>query len=151
MKLFCWTDGGSKGNPGPSGIGVVIKDDYGTYVKKIYDHIKRATCNEAEYLALVRCLDELKKIRKANKIERVTIFTDSLLMYSQLCYNGTGKISKDKYTIFKVKKSHLKILNEEIKLKINGFDFPIILRHIERKYNQESDSLATIGIDYKSI
>ena len=51
-KIIIHTDGGSRGNPGPSGIGVVIQYDNGR-VKKYAEAIGEKTNNEAEYQALI--------------------------------------------------------------------------------------------------
>ncbi|HTE04407.1 MAG TPA: reverse transcriptase-like protein, partial [bacterium] len=53
-------DGGSRGNPGPSAIGVVIKDAQGKVLAEIGEYIGELTNNVAEYRALLRALEEAK-------------------------------------------------------------------------------------------
>ena len=52
MNLFAYTDGASRGNPGESGIGIVIKDEHGKVIASQYGYIGKATNNVAEYTAL---------------------------------------------------------------------------------------------------
>lgn len=51
MKLFVYTDGGSRGNPGPAGCGVYIRNEEGSFEEKRYKYIGIATNNVAEYSA----------------------------------------------------------------------------------------------------
>jgi len=55
MTLFAYTDGASRGNPGESGIGIVLKDEHGTVIASQYGYIGKATNNIAEYTALATC------------------------------------------------------------------------------------------------
>ena len=59
-----YTDGGSRGNPGPAGIGVWIE----TLNKKYSEHIGETTNNVAEYQALIFGLRKLKQLLGKNKI-----------------------------------------------------------------------------------
>ena len=62
MKVFeIFTDGASKGNPGPAGIGVLIKAN-GKTVCEVSEAIGQATNNVAEYTALIRGLKEAKEL-----------------------------------------------------------------------------------------
>ena len=51
-----YTDGGSRGNPGPAAIGIVICDKDDRIIKEFSEYIGRATNNQAEYRALIRGL-----------------------------------------------------------------------------------------------
>jgi len=78
-KISIYTDGGSRGNPGNSAIGIIIIDSK----KIIYKHgeyIGKATNNKAEYTALIKAL------KKASELfhEEVSCFSDSELMIKQL-------------------------------------------------------------------
>jgi len=75
-----YTDGSSKGNPGDSGIGVVITDRTGRILKEAHRFIGTATNNVAEYSAVIFALSEVKSLGIGN----VEIRTDSELLYSQL-------------------------------------------------------------------
>src|SRR5437667_416145 len=60
--LVLIVDGASRGNPGPSAIGVVIKDAHGKVLREIGEYIGEFTNNVAEYRALLRVLEEAKEM-----------------------------------------------------------------------------------------
>ena len=59
MKIEIFTDGSSKGNPGPGGFGIVMR--YGDKVKEYSEGFRRTTNNRMELLAVIRALDKLKR------------------------------------------------------------------------------------------
>ena len=61
-KIIIHTDGGARGNPGPAGIGAVIQREGEEVLKEISEYIGEQTNNYAEYEALIRALEECKKI-----------------------------------------------------------------------------------------
>jgi ribonuclease HI len=75
-----YVDGAAKGNPGEAGIGAVVIDDEGNTVLRLSDYIGRATNNQAEYVGLIRGLEEVLGMGA----EDVVVFTDSQLMEKQL-------------------------------------------------------------------
>ena len=79
-KLLLYTDGGSRGNPGPSGIGVVILDSRRKKIKEASRYIGEATNNVAEYTALVCGLEEAAALNA----DEVVIYMDSELLARQL-------------------------------------------------------------------
>ena len=131
MKLIINTDGGARGNPGPAGIGFVIKDPNNKILVEKGQYIGEKTNNEAEYLALI---EGLKEVSKMNTIEEVKVIADSELMIKQL--NGE----------YKVKQEHLKILFNEIK-KLEQSIGKIVYTHVKREFNKEADKLVNIAID----
>ena len=126
--LEIFTDGACSGNPGPSGIGVVISRD-GQVIKRISKFIGLATNNLAEYTALIYALQEAL-ILKASEIK---ISTDSELLYHQI---------KGRY---KIKNEKLKILFDQVQNLIRGFK-RFDLECIPREKNQEADRLATQAV-----
>lgn len=78
--LILQLDGGSRGNPGPAAIGVVIKDKGGKVLKQIGEVIGEFTNNVAEYRALLRALEDAKSLGASI----VEIRSDSELLVSQL-------------------------------------------------------------------
>ncbi|MCK4240948.1 MAG: reverse transcriptase-like protein [Candidatus Atribacteria bacterium] len=78
-KILMKVDGSCYPNPGNMGIGIVIYKD-GELVKKISEAIGYGTNNIAEYKALIRGLEEIKKL----KPERADIYCDSQLVVKQL-------------------------------------------------------------------
>src|SRR5438045_9228715 len=73
-------DGGSRGNPGPAGIGVVLRAADGTPLVTLGRYIGKATNNVAEYTALITALEEAKKLGA----RRVRIRGDSELVVRQM-------------------------------------------------------------------
>jgi len=133
-KLFLYTDGGSRGNPGPAGIGIVIKDSAKKKLKEAYKYIGETTNNIAEYSALIRGLEELL----AMKAEEIVICLDSELVVRQLC----GE--------YKVKDAGIKPLFEKalgILRNFKAYD----IKHIERSKNTEADKLANKAINLSSL
>jgi ribonuclease HI len=100
-RLVIYTDGASRGNPGPGAIAFIIAGADGKLLKEHAQFIGSCTNNIAEYRALIAALTEAEKI--AGKGSEITCFSDSELMVSQM---------KGEY---KVKQAHLKELREEAK------------------------------------
>src|SRR5881396_1381273 len=73
-------DGGSRGNPGPAGIGVVLTAADGTPLVTLGRFIGRATNNVAEYRGLITALQEAKKLGAT----RIVIRGDSELIIKQM-------------------------------------------------------------------
>jgi ribonuclease HI len=99
-EVIIYTDGGSRGNPGPSAIGVVI-DLGGRGVKEYSAFLGERTNNEAEYEAVIFALKKLKALVGSGQAKRseVTIYLDSALVASQL--QGQYKIKeKNLYPLF---------------------------------------------------
>ena len=126
--LEIFVDGACSGNPGPAGIGVVIKRG-GKTVVEISRPIGEATNNIAEYSALVCALQEALVLKAA----RVNISTDSELMFHQL----TGS--------YKVKDQKLKFLHDQVQQLKRGFA-NVELVHVPREKNKEADKLATSSL-----
>lgn len=120
-----YIDGASRGNPGPSGIGVLILGENEKEIKKISEKINDTTNNVAEYKALLKAIIECQKIG----FNSVRFFTDSQLLARQI--NGIYKIKNDK----------LKPLYVKIRGKLLGFkNWEVI--HIPREENRVADKLA---------
>lgn len=136
MKILkVYTDGGSKGNPGPASIGIVFYIDK----KQIFKHhasIGVATNNDAEYQALITAFEEIKrqkeKLIKDFKVEKIEFFCDSSLLVNQV--RGFFKVKSGKIKEYILK---IKILEQEINL-------PISYHHIAREKNQEADKLVNL-------
>ncbi|MCK4362637.1 MAG: ribonuclease HI family protein [Dehalococcoidia bacterium] len=121
-RLIIYTDGASRGNPGPSAIGVVIKDEQGRVIAKISEAIGRTTNNRAEYFALIAGLEEALRLGA----ERVDLRMDSELIVRQL----TGK-----YRSKELKALHKQTHQLLLKFKSYGIE------HIPRERNKEADAL----------
>lgn len=91
-KIKVYTDATAKGNPGPSGLGIVIKDESDEIILTHKQYIGKATNNQGEYTALLESLKLLKNLN--TEFDFIEFYSDSLLMVNQL----TGKYKiKDKY------------------------------------------------------
>lgn len=127
-----FTDGGSRGNPGPAAIGVVIKNQRGELLYSIGKKIGITTNNVAEYSAVLEAIHFLY----ANGYkENVNFFLDSELVVSQL--RGT----------YRVKNSALFVLYQKIKKIEKQLSARVSFSHIRREYNKEADSLVNMALD----
>ena len=129
QKLIINTDGGSRNNPGPAGIGVVFSDDKGETVATFKEYIGEATNNVAEYKALILALTKAQNF-EATEIE---CRLDSELVVKQL--NG----------IYKVKEPTMKELNANVRELI--FFKPVKFVHVRREFNKLADKLVNEAID----
>jgi ribonuclease HI/probable phosphoglycerate mutase len=127
-KLF--TDGGSRGNPGPSAIGYVICNSDQSVVKKYGKYIGLATNNQAEYAALVAGMEACLE----SGINELQIFMDSELIVNQI----TGK--------YKVKNQDLKPVYAKAK-KLEGNFGKVSFEHVPRENNAVADSLVNEALD----
>jgi len=133
-KIKIFTDGGARGNPGPSGIGVVIES---ASSKKTYrEFIGYATNNEAEYKALLFALQKVKLLYGKTKTKSLSIecFLDSELVVKQM--NHEYKLNDEN-----IQKFFLQIWNLSI-------DFgKVKYTHVPREKNTEADRLANLALD----
>jgi probable phosphoglycerate mutase len=123
-------DGGSRGNPGPSGYGAVVEDPHGRIVARLGEFLGVQTNNYAEYSGLLAVLQWA--IEKGAKHLRVV--SDSELMVKQM---------KGQY---KVASPALRPLWEEAKRRAARLD-RFEMRHTLRGGNQEADRLANEAMD----
>lgn len=130
MKLVLYFDGGSRGNPGPAGAGVVLEDTQGKPVYEAGFFLGRMTNNMAEYSGLLKGLEEANR-RGAKEI---TIFADSELVVRQL--NGDYRVKNEKLLpLFEAAFGWLKKLE---RWRIN---------HLPRERNHRADHLANAAMD----
>ncbi len=125
-EIYC--DGASSGNPGQSGIGVLIrfrKDSPSRPDIRISENIGITTNNVAEYSAFLRALKEAA----AAGLRRIEIYLDSELLVKQI--KG----------IYKIRSANLRPLWEESLKMLREFD-SYKLTHIRRELNGEADLLA---------
>ena len=135
-KIIIYTDGGSRGNPGPAAIGVVICDSDGKIIKKYGDAIGKKTNNEAEYEAVIFALKKSKQIfgkEKTKKME-IEMRMDSEFVVKQL--NGEYKIEEERMFPLFIAVWNLKM------------DFAkVTFSHVRREYNKEADWLVNEALD----
>jgi len=126
-----FTDGASSGNPGPSGVGVLLK--YGEHEKEISKYIGIATNNIAELEAINTGLLELKKTDMP-----VRIFTDSSYAYGLLALGWKARANQDLVKSIREMISKFKDLKI---IKVKG--------HAGHAENERADFLATSAIKNK--
>jgi ribonuclease HI len=130
--LIAHSDGGARGNPGPAGYGVVIKDNTGKKVAGLSEYLGHQTNNFAEYQGLIAALEyTVHHGPKALKL-----ISDSELMVKQI--KG----------IYKVKNETLQELHARAKQLIAKLDW-FSIDHALREHNQEADRLANEAMDKK--
>jgi ribonuclease HI len=79
-RVSVYTDGGSRGNPGPAAIGILIYSPGGRRLSDHREFIGRATNNQAEYRAVLRALGLAGEFTRG----RVSCYSDSKLLVNQL-------------------------------------------------------------------
>jgi ribonuclease HI len=136
-KIFMYTDGGSRGNPGPAGAGVYICNEKKDAVRTAKLFLGKVTNNEAEYQAVILGLETLKKVFGKDKIKDlpVEIRMDSELICRQL--KGEYQVKDEKLVPF-----FMKIWNARV-ADFHNLSFV----HIPREQNAEADKLANEAMD----
>jgi len=129
-KLIINTDGGARGNPGPAGIGAVLKNEEGEIVAEISEYIGETTNNQAEYKAAIEGLKKAKELG----VEEVYFNLDSELVVKQ--------INRE----YKVKNAGLAPLFLEIHNLSQSFK-KVTFNHVRREFNKEADALVNVAID----
>jgi phosphoribosylglycinamide formyltransferase 1 len=129
-QITIYTDGGSRGNPGPAAAGFILSDRSGNKIQSKALFLGRTTNNVAEYTALVKALEAARQIGA----ERLMIFSDSELLVKQI--NGQ----------YKVKSEQIRPLFRQAVNLINEFE-DCEVKHITRDKNQRADDLVNQALD----
>jgi len=130
MKLTIHIDGGSRGNPGPAGAGVMIQDDGGHSLLEAGYFLGRMTNNMAEYHGLLKALDACLACGATD----VQFICDSELMARQL--NGE----------YRVRNETLKDLFDQASARLRRIT-KWRIRHVRREANERADKLANAAMD----
>jgi ribonuclease HI len=125
-----YTDGGARGNPGPSGFGVYITDNKGKKLAELSQYLGHQTNNVAEYSGLLAALEWAVQ----NGQRAMQVVSDSELMVKQI--RG----------VYKVNNSQLQELHAKAKKLIGQLDW-FDIRHVLRGQNQNADRLANEAMD----
>ncbi|MDP8298360.1 MAG: ribonuclease HI family protein [Candidatus Tantalella remota] len=134
LKVRLFADGGSRGNPGPAGVGAVLFDENGEIVEEVSKYIGTATNNVAEYLAVIYGLQEAV----FRGVKEIVINVDSQLVARQL---------KGEY---RVKDQNLRKFFDIASNLLRGFD-NIEIREIPREENGDADALVNKAIDLQAL
>lgn len=132
--ITIFTDGGSRGNPGPAGAGAAIyRGD--KEIGSVSKFLGVQTNNWAEYEALVLALDTAHKLLGSPVTSLVTVKMDSELIVKQM--KGEYKVKDPE-----LKKKHARV--RELILE----SFPKIeFVHVRREFNERADELANDAMD----
>jgi len=133
IKIYC--DGGARGNPGPAGIGFVVKKN-NEILKKYSLFIGKATNNVAEYTAVLKAMEWLASNETIKQFNNEIIFyLDSLLVVKQL-----GGYYKIKNLALQKLATKVKKIESKLNLKVQYI-------HIPREKNLQADRLANLAMD----
>ena len=119
MHVHIYTDGGSRGNPGPSASGAVVKTPNGELLAQVSKYLGRTTNNQAEYTAIIIGLE------KAHAI-------------------GTKQLNGE----YRVKDPEIAKRFLEVKNLLNRFD-RVTFTHVRREKNKEADAIVNKCLDEK--
>lgn len=136
-KIIIYTDGGSRGNPGKAGIGVVFCNEREQVIKKYGEYLgDNLTNNEAEYSAVIFALKKFKALfgKAIAETSDVEVKADSELLVKQM--NGEYKILDEK-----IQKLFIDVWN--LKLDFKSVKF----KHTPRDKNKEADRLVNEALD----
>jgi len=132
LRLVAHIDGGARGNPGPAGYGVFIKETGAEPPAELYGYIGVATNNTAEYAALLALLEHVGPLRPKS----LTIRSDSELLIKQM---------KGEY---RVRDPKLQVLHAAARRLLA--DLPrVVLQHVPRQENGAADALANRAMDLR--
>lgn len=125
-----YTDGASRGNPGPSGLGYYIIDENGNEVKRGGEFLGFATSRVAEYYGLKEACEQAIKLG----YKSVRFVSDNLMLVNQM--NG----------IYTVKNRDIAPIYNNIQELLKQFE-AVAFVHVRREYNKEADEQANLAID----
>ena len=132
-KVFIYTDGASRGNPGPCALGVQVFDSKQTLIYEEASYLEnKNTNNFAEYQAVIKALSLCKK----HNVQELHLFSDSQFLIYQL---------QRKY---KVKSANIKPLFNQCQELLKHIPEPHF-KHIPREQNKGADALANKALDEK--
>lgn len=129
-----YTDGGSRGNPGPAGYGVRIEDAKGQLLEELYEGLGTATNNVAEYRGLLAAL----RWARDHQLTSLRVRSDSELLVKQM--KG----------IYRVKNPGLQPLYQEAQQLARQIG-RVVFEHVRREQNAEADRLANKAMDEAAV
>ena len=138
MKINVYTDGGSRGNPGISGYGLVIYDDHQNILFQEAKFLGIKTNNEAEYAGLIGALNWINQNQTQYSFSQINFFSDSQLMIRQL------------QGLYKVKAPNLVPIFRHAQDLIGSIKTPFVFKDVRRDFNQLADELANQAMDRRS-
>ena len=128
--ITIYTDGGSRGNPGPSAAGFVILDNRQEVIAEGGEYLGITTNNQAEYQGVRIGLEKALELG----YRKVDFKVDSMLVVNQM--KG----------IYKIKNRELWPINERIRMLMTKFD-RVTFTHVNRQFNQLADGMVNKTLD----
>ncbi len=140
--ITIYTDGSSRGNPGPGGYGVILM--YGKHRKELSQGFKHTTNNRMELMAVIAGLKAI-----TNKEIPISIYSDSQYVVNAI---EKGWLKNWIKTNFKGDKKNPDLWKEYYELS-KSFQIKMIWvkGHAENPYNNHCDELATSAADGKHL
>jgi ribonuclease HI len=129
-NVIVYTDGASRGNPGPASIGIYVTDSESQVLDEYGECLGTQTNNFAEYTAVVRALE----IARDRGAKSVVLRSDSELMVKQM----TG--------LYKVKSAVIKPLHEKV-MALKKHFVAVKFEHVRREFNRDADRIANEALD----
>jgi ribonuclease HI/ADP-ribose pyrophosphatase YjhB (NUDIX family) len=129
-KVIIYSDGGSRGNPGPSAAGYVIMDHNQDVIDQGGEYLGVTTNNQAEYQGVRIGLEKALSLG----IKRVDFRIDSMLVVNQM------------YGVYKIKNRELWPINERIRGLMTEFE-KVTFSHVRREFNQLADGMVNRTLD----
>lgn len=136
-KIIIYTDGGSRGNPGPSAIGFVFYNEKNQIIKSYSEYIgDNLTNNEAEYQAVIFALKKFKSFfgKELVKNSDVELRSDSELIVKQ--FKGEYKVSHPRIQVLFIEVWNLRTEFKNLKFTL-----------VPREKNIEADRLVNEALD----
>lgn len=126
------TDGGSRGNPGPAAVGIVI-DRGDVRVTQFGRAIGETTNNVAEYTAVIDALEWLIANNEKGSVIRFVL--DSELVVNQM----NGK--------YRIKDPHLRELSLKARILESELGIPVTFSAVRREFNHDADTMVNAALD----
>ncbi|HXS14561.1 MAG TPA: ribonuclease HI family protein [Candidatus Saccharimonadales bacterium] len=137
--ITVFTDGGSRGNPGPAAYGVYIAEGE-TQLASFGKYIGTNTNNVAEYMAVVEAYNWLLSHRESlGNSSGISFFMDSQLICNQL--NG----------LYKVKHPNMQSLYFSVRKKEQELGLKVTYTHVPREQNKKADAMVNRALDNLSF
>lgn len=129
-QITIYTDGGSRGNPGPSAAGYVVINDREEMIDQGGEYLGITTNNQAEYHGVRLGLEKALELG----YRQVDFRIDSMLVVNQM--NG----------VYKIKNRELWPIHERIRHLMTKFD-KVTFSHVRREFNQLADGMVNRTLD----
>lgn len=141
-EIIIYTDGASRGNPGPGGYGAILK--YGEHSKELSGGYRRTTNNRMELMAVIAALEAMKK-----EGMNITVYSDSQYVVKAV---EQGWLKKWLATNFRGGKKNPDLWKRYAELaKKHNMKFVWVRGHADNAFNNRCDELATKAADGKNL